>query len=346
MDIKSLIEKVAKTDATELHMKLSSKPLVRKNNVLKPMDLPALVEADMKQLITDLLSADDIAKFEKNGTYEANYFGKPPCNFRLTLFHSQEKPVALIKIISGVIPSLRDIEFPEVAANTLSASKGLFVLTGPARSGITTSMAALIEHMNAKYRRHILVIEDPIQFNYEPKECVISQRQYSKDIYMVEQGINFAKRMDVDTLVIGDLKRDIPFKNIIEYVAGGHLVILCMQTLGCVSALEKILLSFSEDYREYVCQVLSENLLGMVSQALITTANGMNVPVHEVFIPSKNAMSVLVKGKLAQLEPNISTAGIGSELFGQAVMTKVSKGRIDRPSAEAFLEYYRNTKSS
>ena len=225
MNVEHLIEMVYESGGNELHMKIGAKPLMRKNNNLKQMDFPALVEQDMKDLESELLTNEEITKFEKNGIFEANHFGKPPCNFRLSMFHSQQKPVAYIKIINNKIPTLSEINFPEVAANLLSAAKGLFILSGPARSGISTSMAALVEYMNNKFRRHILVFEDPIEYYYQPKESIISQRQLSKDIYMIEQGINFAKRMDVDTLVIGDLKRDIPFKNIIEYVAGGHILL-------------------------------------------------------------------------------------------------------------------------
>ena len=350
MQVKNLIEKVCELGGNELHMKIGSKPLMRKSNNLKQLDFPLLMEQDINDLLAELLSKDEIAKFEKMGVFESNFFGQPPCNFRLSLFHSQQKPSAYIKIINGNIPSLTEIGFPEVVANLLSAAKGLFILSGPARSGISTSMAALVEYMNNRFRRHILVIEDPIEYYYQPKESIISQRQFSKDIYMIEQGINFAKRMDVDTLVIGDLKRDIPFKNIIEYVAGGHLVVLCMQNLGISGTLEKLVFSFPESYREYVSQVLSENLIGICSQALITNSTGKRVPVHEILIPNKNSSGIIAMGKYSQLKNNISTAGTGSKLFYSAdkskpgsVQEKVTKGEIERAAADAFLEYYKST---
>ncbi len=349
MNVRQLIEKVFESGGNELHMKIGSKPLMRKNNVLKAMDFPALVENDMKDLQSELLSKDDIAKFNKIGVFEANHFGKPPCNFRVSLFNSQQKPSAYIKIINGKVPTLAEIGFPEIVATLLSSAKGLFILSGPARSGISTSMAALVEYMNNKFCRHILVIEDPIEYYYQPKECIISQRQFSKDIYMIEQGINFAKRMDVDTLVIGDLKRDIPFKNIIEYVAGGHLVLLCMQNLGIFSTLEKLVLSFPECYREYVNQVLAENLLGICSQALITNSTGIRVPVHEILIPNRNTANIISMGKYSQIRSNISASGTGSILFDTdkgkigSVSEKVSRGLIEKRAADAFLEYYKNS---
>lgn len=353
MDIKSLIEKVSKEGGSELHLKTGSKPLMRKNLTLKHMDFPALIEADMKSLLADLLSKDEIAKFEKKGVHEANHFGKPPCNFRLSLFHSQQKPVAHIKLINSNIPSLSEINFPDVLANQLGASRGLFILSGPTRSGISTSLAALVEHINAKYRRHVLIIEDPIEYNYDSKECIISQRQFSKDIFMVEQGINFARKMDVDTLVIGDLKRDIPFRNIIEFVAGGHLVILCMQTLGITSTLEKLVYSFSEGYREYVNHVLSENLIGVCSQYLITNSTGKRVPAREIFIPNKNSAGIISMGRYSQLEAfltalgkeNGNTTGDSSMVFRTSVPELVKRGEVEKAAADAFLEYYSSIKA-
>ena len=158
MDIKSMIEKVVKLGGDELYLKIGTQPLVRINDVLSSMDLPALIEGDMNDLIETLLTKDEIVKFQKNGIFEANYFGQSPCNFRISLFHSQQSPVAYIKIINSEIPELKDLDLPASLANLLGSPKGILILAGPSRSGISTTMAALVEHMNRKYKRHILVI--------------------------------------------------------------------------------------------------------------------------------------------------------------------------------------------
>lgn len=345
MDIKKLIENVKNAGGTELHLKVGAHPLMRKNKFLRRMDFPVLQEADMEVLQQELLTEEDRNRFKKVSSFEANYFGKPPCNFRLTLFHSQQRPVALVKIIGSKIPTLEEIKFPEPMFPCLDARKGIFILSGPARSGISTSLAAIVERLNRLHARHVLIIEDPIEFNFEQKRCRISQRQFRKDINMIEQGINFAKRMDVDVLVIGDLKREIPFKSIIEYVAGGHFVILSMQTLGIVNTLEKFIFSFPEHDREYVCQVLAESLQGICSQALISDMAGKRiVPVHETLAINSTAMSIVQKGKVSQLEPNIGSAGPGSQLFAQSVQKLYLQNELDRNAGEAFLEFYRGTR--
>ena len=162
---------------------------------------------------------------------------------------------------------------------------------------------------------------------------------------MIEQGINFAKRMDVDVLVIGDLKHEIPFRSIIEYVAGGHFVVLSMQTLGIVNTLEKFIFSFAESDREFVCQVLAENLQGVVSQALIADQVGKRiVPVHETLVINSTVMSIIQKGKVSQIEPNIASAGLGSQLFAQSVQKLYLKNELDRVAGENFLDFYRGTR--
>jgi twitching motility protein PilT len=319
---------------------------MRKNKFLRKIDAPVLHEDDMKALIDELLNAEEKKKFEKLSSYEANFFGRPPCNFRLTLVHSQQKPIAIIKIISSDIPTLEEIKFPEVLNPLIDSRKGLFILAGPARSGISTSLAAIVEQINLKHKKHILLIEDPIEFNFVPKGCRISQRQFRKDINMIEQGINFAKRMDVDVLVVGDLKREIPFRSVIEYVAGGHFVILSMQTLGIANTLEKFIFSFPESDRDYVCQVLAENLTGLCSQALITDPAGQkSVPVHEVLLMNQTAASIIQKGKVSQLEPNIMSAGEGSQVFAQHIQKLYMKKELDRNSGENFLEFYRGMRA-
>lgn len=345
MDIRKMIEKVKASGGTELHLKVGAKPLMRKNKFLRHMDMPVLHEDDMNSMLLELLGDEDRQKFKKNSSFEANFFGRPPCNFRLTLFHSQQKPVALVKIISSKIPTLEEIRFPDAMTPILDSRKGIFILAGPARSGISTSLAAMVERMNQLHARHILVIEDPIEFHFEPKRSRISQRQFRKDIHLIEQGINFAKRMDVDALIIGDLKREIPFRSIIEYVAGGHFVILSMQTLGIVNTLEKFIFSFPEADRDYVCQVLAENLQGICSQVLIADMAGKRiVPVHETLVMNGTAMSIIQKGKVSQLEPNIMSAGPGSQLFAQVVQKLYLKNDLERTAGENFLDFYRGAR--
>lgn len=345
MDIRKMIEKVKASGGTELHLKVGAKPLMRKNKFLRHMDMPVLHEDDMNSMLLELLGDEDRQKFKKNSSFEANFFGRPPCNFRLTLFHSQQKPVALVKIISSKIPTLEEIKFPDAMTPILDSRKGIFILAGPARSGISTSLAAMVERMNQLHARHILVIEDPIEFHFEPKRSRISQRQFRKDIHLIEQGINFAKRMDVDALIIGDLKREIPFRSIIEYVAGGHFVILSMQTLGIVNTLEKFIFSFPEADRDYVCQVLAENLQGICSQVLIADMAGKRiVPVHETLVMNGTAMSIIQKGKVSQLEPNIMSAGPGSQLFAQVVQKLYLKNDLERTAGENFLDFYRGAR--
>lgn len=346
MDTRKLIADVKKAGGTEVHLKIGSQPLMRKNKYLRKIDSPILHEDDMKVMIGDLLTDDEQKKFEKLSSFEANFFGQPPCNFRLTLFHSQQKPIAIIKIISSDIPSLKEIRFPEALTPLTVARKGLFIVAGPARSGISTTLASIVEHINMNQQKHLLLIEDPIEFNFLPKGCRISQRQFRKDISMIEQGINFAKRMDVDVLVIGDLKRDVPFRSILEYVAGGHFVILSMQTLGIVNTLEKFIFSFPEHDRDYACQVLSENLLGMVSQALVSDPGGLTtVPVHETLLMNQTASSIILKGKISQLEPNITSAGEGSQVFAQNVQKLYMKNELDRGAGDSFLEFYRGMRA-
>lgn len=346
MNVKQLIGKVKEAGGTELHLKISSKPLMRKGRLIRNMDYPAIEVADMVGLLSELLTEDEINKFKKIGIFESNFFGSSPCNFRLSVFHSQQKPVVLIKIIESKIPLLKDLMFPESIASLLDSRKGLLIMTGSPRSGISTSLASLIDRVNQSSSRHILLIEDPIEFIFEQKMSRISQREFRKDIFMIERGINFAKRMDIDILVIGDLKKEIPFKNIIEYVSGGHFVILNMQTLGVSNALEKLIFSFPEADREYICQVLAENLLGVCSQFLLQGGTGKTVPVYEVLINNSTSSSVIQKCKLGQIAHNISSFGAGSESFAQAIQNLVAKRVIDRNTGGDFLDFLNGTKGS
>lgn len=345
MDIGKLVEKVIGEGGNEIQLKISSKPLMRKNKLLRGMDLPTIVEEDVTGVLTELLPPEELKKVAKKTYFETNIFGKLPANIRLTVFHAQEKPVLIIKIISNKMPTLKDIGFPDALVSLIESRKGLFIVTGPARSGISTTIAAIVEHLNNKFSRHIITIEDPIEFNFESKKSRITQRQIGKDILDFNQGLNFAKKMDVDTFIISDIKQTVPFKSILELVAGGSFVILAMSSLGFVAAIEKFVFDFPEEHRDYVWQVLADNLLGVCSQALIATKNASQiVPAFEILIMNSIAAGIIQKGKASQLEGNIMNLGMGSALFGEYVNHLILKNAIDRPSADAFLELLRSTK--
>ncbi len=345
MDIGKLVEKVIGEGGNEIQLKIGSKPLMRKNKLLRGMDLPTIVEEDVTGVLTELLPPEELKKVAKKTYFETNIFGKLPANIRLTVFHAQEKPVLIIKIISNKMPTLKDIGFPDALVSLIESRKGLFIVTGPARSGISTTIAAIVEHLNNKFSRHIITIEDPIEFNFESKKSRITQRQIGKDILDFNQGLNFAKKMDVDTFIISDIKQTVPFKSILELVAGGSFVILAMSSLVFVAAIEKFVFDFPEEHRDYVWQVLADNLLGVCSQALIATKNASQiVPAFEILIMNSIAAGIIQKGKASQLEGNIMNLGMGSALFGEYVNHLILKNAIDRPSADAFLELLRSTK--
>ncbi len=346
MDLKNLIAGVHQKGGTEIHLKIGSPPLVRQTKFLKRLQMPLVQAADIAGVIQEFLSAEDKKKFVQQRFFEANFFGSPPCNFRLNLFQAQSQTMAIVRIIRKAVPSFTEIGFPAVLESVAKANTGLFILAGPSRSGISTSLGAFVERINQVRPAHILIIEDPIEFYFEEKLCRISQRQFQKDLLSIDQGINFAKRMDVDILVIGDLKREVPFRALLDYVAGGHFVILSMQTLGVQNTLEKVIYSFPEKDRDHICNVLASSLLAVCSQALLVQPTDQKmVPIHEVLLVSNPIRGIIQKGRINQLEPNMKTATDGSQLFEQGMGRLVRDTLIPRETADGFLAMLRGMKA-
>ncbi|MBF0500070.1 MAG: Flp pilus assembly complex ATPase component TadA [Candidatus Riflebacteria bacterium] len=345
MDLEALIGSVHSQGGSEIHLKVDSPPLMRKNKNLQRLSMPAIMAADMESVVKKLLSAEDQAYIREKQYFENNFFGAPPCNFRLCLFKTQGQIQAIIRIIRSVAPSLQELGFPAQFGELINARSGLIIISGPARSGISTSLAALIEHINMNRACHILLMEDPIEFGYISKRAIISQRQLRKDVHTVEQGINFAKRMDVDVLVIGDLKKEVPLRTLLEYANGGHLVILTMQTLGAMNTLEKILISFPEAYREHICNMLSRDLLGICSQALLFShVENRMMPIHDILMVNHTVRSIIQKGRISQIESNISSAGEGSRLFDGHLVRLMRDNKISKETSDGFLTMYRGVK--
>ncbi len=346
MDLKQLISAVLEQGGTEIHLKIGSPPLVRQNKFLRRLSLPAIQAGDIEGIIKQALSPADLAKFSQQRSFEGNFFGAPPCNYRLNLFQAQSETMAIIRLIRKAVPNFAEISFPTAMDSLTQAKAGLVIIAGPCRSGISTSLAAFVERVNQNRAAHILLFEDPIEFSFEPKKSRISQRQFKTDVISIEAGINFAKRMDVDVLVIGDLKRELPFRSILEYVAGGHLVVLTMQTLGIQNTLEKILFAFPENDRTYIGNVLATCLLGICSQALLLHPGEKRLrPIHEVLISNSTISGILQKGRANQIEPNMRSAGEGSITFEQSAGRMIREG-VPKDVIDAFISMYRGIKSA
>lgn len=346
MDLKQLIKTVMDKGGTEIHLKIGSPPLIRLMKYLKKLPMPAVQSDDIDSIIKECLSPAEQTKFKAQGNFEGNFFGQPPANYRLVLFQAQSQTMAIIRIISKAVPSFADISFPATLEPLTQAKSGLFIFSGPCRSGISTSLGAFVERINQTRCAHILLFEDPIEFSFEPKKSRITQRQFGKDFISIESGLNFAKRMDVDALVIGDLKRELPFRNILEYLAGGHLVILTMQTLGIQNTLEKIVYSFPENDRIYIGNLLSTCLLGLCSQSLLLhPVEGRLKPIHEVLIMNSTISGVLQKGRINQIEPNIRSAGPGSVTFEQSGGLLIREG-VPKDVVDGFIAGYRGARGA
>lgn len=346
MELKNLIANVHQQGGSEIHLKVGAAPMMRQNKNLKRLAMPAVLPADLDNMVNGLLSPEDQKKFHDQQSFEANYFGQDACNFRVNLFKVQGQTQAIVRLLRSSIPRIEDIGFPSSFGDLTEARSGLLIIAGPARSGISTSLAALVERMNFSRAGHILVLEDPIEFAFQAKRSFISQRQLKKDLHSIEQGINFAKRMDVDVLVIGDLKREVPLRNILDYVNGGHLVIMTMQTLGIQNTLEKILISFPEKDRDHICNILSHDLLGICSQALVfNPVDSKMTPIHEILVVNHTVRGILQKGRISQIESNINSAGEGSRLFEAHLNRLVRENKFSKETAEAFLSTFRGIKS-
>lgn len=345
MELKQLMTTVMEQGGTEIHLKVGSPPLIRQNKFLRKLSMPAVQNADINGIVKECLTPVDQTKFTQQRSFEGNFFGNPPCNFRLILFQTQSETMAIVKLIRKAVPSFADIGIPAALESLAQAKAGLFIFAGPCRSGISTSLGAFVERINQTRPAHILLIEDPIEFSFESKKARITQRQYGKDLHSIESGLTFAKRMDVDAIVIGDLKRELPFRAIFDYLAGGHLVILSMQTLGVQNTLEKILFAFPESDRPYIGNVLANCLLGVCSQALLLHPGQRQLkPIHELLVSNSTISGILQKGRVNQIEPNMRSAGEGSITFEQSAGGLVRDG-MPKDVIEAFMAMYRGVKS-
>jgi twitching motility protein PilT len=345
MDLKQLMIKVRNEGGSEVHLKIGSAPLMRQQKFLKRLSLPAFVPQDMDALLKAVLTDDESKKVQSGAFFEKNIWGADPCNFSVNFFKIQGQTAAILRLLAPTIPSFDGMRLPAVMGQMIERKSGLLIISGPPRSGIMSTVAALVEMINKNQPAHVLIMQDQIEFVFEPKKARISQRQFKKDLVSFEAGINFAKRMDVDVLVIGDMKREPPFRAIFDYVNGGNFAILTMQTLGVQTTLEKLLGSFSADDQDYIAGVLSQDLIGVCSQALLVDPLEQKiVPVHETLVMNSPIRKIIQGGRANQIEFNFKSAGEGSALFETDVNRAVKEQKVSKEIGDSFMAWYKGMK--
>ncbi|TCK06274.1 type IV pilus twitching motility protein PilT [Phorcysia thermohydrogeniphila] len=332
-----LLKEVVERKASDLHLAPGSPPRLRIDGKLVPLEeYGVLSPSDTKQLVYSVLTDLQKKKLEEELELDFSFGIKGVARFRGNAYFQRTTLAAAFRIIPYVIPKFSDLGLPPIVENFAHQDKGLILVTGPTGSGKSTTLASLIDIINRTYSYHILTIEDPIEFVYEHKKSLVTQRELGTDTKSFANALKAALREDPDVILVGEMRDPETIEAALTAAETGHLVFSTLHTNSTIETINRIIDVFPANKQAQVRTQLSFVLVGIVAQKLIKRKNGKGrVVAAEVFIPTPAIRNLIRENKLHQIYSMMQTsqASTGMITMNQSLAKLYLEGEIELEDA-------------
>ncbi len=306
--IAELIRTAVAEGCSDLHLRAEARPRIRLDGQLYQLEGDALSEAELRHFLYSMLSPAQVERFEKTRELDFSHSLTGSARMRFNLFVQQGVLCAAIRLIPSRIPTMEEIDLPPAAYNFVEMSVGLVLVTGPTGSGKSTTLAAMIDRINSQRRAHILTIEDPIEYQYEEKQCMISQREMNLDTSGYHAALRHAFRQDPDVVMIGEMRDLETMQTSITLAETGHLTFSTLHTTGAANTINRIIDSFPPHQQSQIRAQLGVSLQGILSQLLVPVSGQRGrVAAREVMVATRAIRNLLREGKVPQIFSAIQT---------------------------------------
>lgn len=307
-----LLEETAKKKASSLHLIAGNIPTMRINSQLLEMEGENILDADtLKMIINSFVTPEEAETLAKDKEIILAKYFAGTFRFRINVFYQKNLPSMTFCYVPEVVNSLADLKLPQIFSDLTKINSGLFILAGSHASGKTTSAAAVIEEINNTQKKHIITIEDPIEYSFVSKKSIIEQRQVGSDTKSFVTGLNYCLEEDVDLVYVGEIRRELQesMALILELATGNSLVVLEVNANNTTRAIEKVLTAAEFEISDEAARYsLADSLVGIVVQRLLPKRGGGMVAAHEILLANSAVKSLIREGKIYQLESIIQTA--------------------------------------
>jgi len=295
----------------------------------------------LKQVMKTVADEAAITKFRETGDADFAMDEEGIGRFRVNVHQQRGKISMTLRHVKGEIPSVKQLKLPEILLKLSEAKDGVVFVTGATGSGKSTTLACMIQHINLTARKHIITIEDPIEYNFEDKRCVMEQREVGLDTVSFDSALRHALRQDPDVIVVGELRSRDSFESALTAAETGHLVLTTLHTNTASQALGRILDFYPFEERDAVRKNLSSNLRAIICQKLVPRRDGRGVvPINEILINTPIVSKLIMTDEINKLDSAIGAGGEEGMLsFNQALFERIKEGSI---SEEVGLKFAPN----
>ena len=333
--IEPLLDEVIKKKASDLHLQVGLPPMIRIDSALLPVQgTTVLNEEGVEALIFSLLDDEQKQILLKDKEYDFSFSFGDLGRFRVNAFHERGNLAAALRLIPNDIPSVESLGLPQIVNKFAEYPRGLVLVTGPTGSGKSTSLASLIKKINFEQAKHIITIEDPIEYAHTSKKSIIVQREVHYDTYSFSAALRSALREDPDVVLIGEMRDLETIASAITIAETGHLVFATLHTNSASQSVDRMIDVFPPHQQSQIRSQLANILMAICSQRLVPVIGGGRIAAAEILIANPAVRNIIREGKSHQLEAVIQTgAEFGMQSMDNTLVKLIKAGTISYEEA-------------
>jgi len=335
MDLTELLAFVVKNKASDLHLSSGLPPMIRVHGDIRRINVPPLEHKDVHSMVYDIMNDGQRKFYEENLECDFSFAVPNLARFRVNAFVQQRGAAAVLRTIPSKVLTLDELKCPKIFVDIADQPRGIVLVTGPTGSGKSTTLAAMLNHINETEQGHILTIEDPIEFVHESKKSLINQREVGPHTLSFSNALRSALREDPDVILVGEMRDLETIRLALTGAETGHLVFGTLHTSSAAKTIDRVVDVFPAAEKEMVRAMLSESIRAVISQTLLKTKDGSGrVAAHEIMIGTPAIRNLIRENKIAQMYSAIQTGRqIGMQTLDQNLQELVQRNVVS--SAEA-----------
>ncbi len=341
IQIDRLLDTVIRQDASDLHISVGRKPTLRLSGRLRSLDTKVLDNEDAVALMKSITPERCQQELQEHGSTDFGFAYGDRARFRVAVFRQRGNISIVLRLIPNELLTFDQIGLPEIVRELIRRPRGLFIVTGPTGSGKTTSLATMIDHINMSYDRHIVTVEDPIEYYHYHKKSVVNQREVGVDVPSFSEALRRALRQDPDVILVGEMRDLDTIEAAIAAAETGHLVFATLHTTGASGTINRIIDAFPTNQQEQIRVQLSVTLLAVLSQQLLSRSDKPGrVASYEFLVVTPAIANLIRENKTFRIDSAIQTGKrFGMQLLDDHLWGLFERGVID---AEEMIDKARD----
>ncbi len=333
-NLEAIVQIACNNNYSDIHIGVGEVPRFRSLGDILATPWPVTNADTFRDWLREVLNPGQLDSFKRQKEFDGSH-SFSFVRVRINLLETVQGPAMVLRLIPKEIPSLSNLGMPSVIKDLAAKPKGMILITGAAGSGITTTLAALIDHINTTMKKHVLTIEDPVEFVHSSKQSLIRQREVGSHTKLFQNALRSALREDPDVILIGEIRDQETFSTAIKAVQTGHLVLGTLHATSAVRTLELVLRMYSPPEQEAMRRAIAETLLGVICQGLIKTTDGKRTAFHDILINTETCRHSIISGKLDEIDAIMNRSAFdGMQTANQSLARLVQEGRA---TAEAVI---------